>query len=175
LFDEKPDTPKTFVFIVRNSGDYPLSGVDLDIVHMSKDPEQRTNVQVGAIGPRGSRQPAFTFWPDTAKGADIYILEFHYAGGVVRQMIAFANGSETSAMRFDETTQIDVAPAPCVLERFSISDDKRPNYTLQFKIDSSGGSIVDSKTGLSLNSAREQRRIADVQSKCAAAGRSPDP
>jgi hypothetical protein len=98
----------------------------------------------------------------------MYILEFFYSGGEVRQYISFTEGGRSSAMRFDDSTNITVAPAPCVLDKLNNSDWKRPNYTLHFKYDSSGGSIVDSDTGLSLTSGKEQRRIAQIQKKCSA-------
>jgi hypothetical protein len=174
FFGTPKQSEKKYFFIIRNSGDYALSDVDLDIIHFQNDQpwdgrDSPSIYHVGTIGPRSSRQVDYLFWPTPQAGkSDVFILEFFYSGGAVRQYLFLTEGGQNSAMRFDESTDITVAPAPCVLDQLNNSDQKRPNYKLKFKIDSTGGGIVDADSELSLDSVKEQQRIAEVQKKCSA-------
>jgi hypothetical protein len=171
----KPKPGQQYYFLARNTGDYAISGVDVEIVHMAPKGDALDELDkpdiyhVGTIAPKGVRIIPFFFRPSPEEGgaADTYILNFYYSGGEVMQYTSFGNG--TGLLRFDELVHIIFAPAPCVVQQTKNFDQE--NYTVSYRIDSTGGDIANERTGRSIDSPGEQQYLSYIQRKCLAIGR----
>jgi len=176
FFPENKSThkPNNYFFLVRNSGDFAIPGVDLEIVHlapggsMSQEFDNPVIIHVGTIPPQGFKNIGYDFWPHPANASepDIYELKFYYAGGEVVETLSYVDGREQ--MRFDEAASISFAPAPCIVQRPYIS--KMKDYVITYNIGPTGAELYDPTTKRSVKDAAEQKYLWAVKQKCLAEG-----